>query len=96
MNFYELYKLVEGYQILPGIDKEEYPEKPGLEGPIRLRSGKVVYYDKRLGKYYDSKTDMYLSDEEYMSHDKSTAPYHNSPLTDPSSREYEYMKRKGF
>jgi hypothetical protein len=59
----------EGYKILPPIDTERYTEIHGLEGPIRLKSGKVVYYDKTVGKYYDRDTDMYMSDEDYMAHD---------------------------
>jgi len=35
-----------------------------LEGPIRTRSGKVVYYDPGEGRYYDLSTDLYLSEEE--------------------------------
>jgi len=35
-----------------------------------LRSGKVVYYDPREGKYYDPDTDYYLSYDEYMQYDK--------------------------
>ena len=35
-----------------------------LEGPIRTRSGKVVYYDPGEGAYYDRSTDLYLSEEE--------------------------------
>lgn len=53
---------------MPQIDKEKYTEIPGLEGPFMLRSGKVVYYDPKEGKYYDRDTDMYMSDKEYHSH----------------------------
>jgi len=58
---------------LPAIDRERYTnlEDEGLEGPIRLKSGKVVYYDKKAGKYYDRDSDMYMSDEDYMAHEKS-------------------------
>lgn len=37
---------------------------PGLEGPFKMKNGRVVYYDPREGQYYDRRTDMYLSDEE--------------------------------
>jgi hypothetical protein len=40
----------------------------GLEGPFKFRSGKILYYDPKEGRYYDRGTDMYLSDEEMMSH----------------------------
>lgn len=36
----------------------------GLEGPWRMRNGRVVYYDPREGKYYDRGMDMYLDDQE--------------------------------
>lgn len=53
---------------MPQIDLEKYTELPGLEGPFMLRSGKVVYYDPKEGKYYDRERDMYMSDEEYHWH----------------------------
>ena len=62
--------LEEGYTILPPMDRERYQEREGLEGPFPLRSGKVVYYDPREGKYYDPDTDYYLSYDEYMQYDK--------------------------
>lgn len=57
-----------GYQISSPLDEEKYPARPGLEGPIRLRSGKVVYYDPKEGKYYDAGSDMYLEHDEYEAH----------------------------
>ena len=36
----------------------------GLEGPWRMKNGRVVYYDPREGKYYDRGMDMYLDDRE--------------------------------
>ena len=53
---------------VPQIDKERYTELEGLEGPFVLRSGKVVYYDPKEGKYYDRDRDMYMSDDEYHWH----------------------------
>ena len=52
----------------PQIDRERYTDLEGLEGPFALRSGKVVYYDPKEGKYYDRDKDMYMSDDEYHSH----------------------------
>lgn len=49
----------------PAIDPNEYPEKKGLEGPFRQPSGHVLYYDPREGSYYDSKSDMYVSQDDY-------------------------------
>lgn len=62
--------VLEGYKVLPPIDTERYQEREGLEGPFRTRSGKVVYYDPREGKYYDPDTDMYLSYDEWYAYDK--------------------------
>lgn len=36
----------------------------GLEGPFRFKTGFVLYYDPKEGKYYDRGRDMYLSLEE--------------------------------
>lgn len=55
-------QLNEGYKVLPPMDTERYSERAGLEGPFRTKSGKVVYYDSKEGKYYDPDTDMYLDD----------------------------------
>lgn len=54
-----------GYKLVPSINKERYTELPGLEGPFRTKSGKVLYYDPKEGKYYDRDSDMYLSYKEY-------------------------------
>jgi|CXWL01.1.fsa_nt_gi hypothetical protein len=57
-----------GYEIVPPIDKEIFTEIEGLEGPFRLQSGLVVYYDPAVGQYYDRRTDMYLTNEDYAMH----------------------------
>ena len=51
------------------MDKEKYPEMPGLEGPFTMMSGKVVYYDPKEGAYYDKDADMYMSYDEFQQHD---------------------------
>jgi hypothetical protein len=33
--------------------------RPGLEGPFHYRSGWSGYYDPKIGRYYDHRTDMY-------------------------------------
>ena len=63
-------EFVEGYEVLPKMDRDKYHERDGLEGPIMTRSGKVVYYDNKEGKYYDPDTDMYLSYDDYKMLDK--------------------------
>ena len=67
--------VAEGHQVVPGIDREKYTERPGLEGPFHTKSGKVVYYDKQEGKYYDPSTDFYISHDEWqaMNEDVSEA-----------------------
>ena len=61
-------KLHEGYKVMPPMDKK-YQPRPGLEGPFTTLSGKVVYYDPKEGKYYDSDTDMYMTYDEFQKHD---------------------------
>lgn len=46
---------------MPPIDKERYTELKGMEGPFRSKSGRVIYYDPKEGKYYDRDSDMYLN-----------------------------------
>ena len=57
---------LEGYKVLPPMDKEKYQERNGLEGPFSTLSGKVVYYDPKAGKYYDPDTDMYISYDDFQ------------------------------
>lgn len=64
-------KVAEGYSVTRGIDRERYQERPGLEGPFSTRSGKVVYYDPKEGKYYDPETDFYIGHEDYAKMDES-------------------------
>jgi hypothetical protein len=58
--------VAEGYTVTRGIDKERYQSRPGLEGPFSAKNGKVVYYDKVEGKYYDPDTDMYIDYEDWQ------------------------------
>jgi len=44
--------------------KGEMEEIPGMEGPFQFSSGAVLYYDPKVGKYYDRGKDMYLDREE--------------------------------
>lgn len=50
-----------------GIDSQDYPKLPGLEGPFRFKNGKIYYYDPKVGQYYDRKTDLYIDNEEIAS-----------------------------
>jgi hypothetical protein len=41
----------------------KYGPRPGLEGPFNF-TGRVLYYDNKMGQYYDPRTDFYVSQEE--------------------------------
>ena len=69
-GMYKHYNIVEGWSELPPINREKYQSRDGLEGPIQTKSGKVVYYDPKEGKYYDPNTDMYMSYEEWKALDE--------------------------
>jgi hypothetical protein len=43
---------------------QEYGERKGLEGPFHYPNGRVAYYDPVEGRYWDPRTDFYLSDAE--------------------------------
>jgi hypothetical protein len=64
MKLYNIFN--EDWQTVRGYDRERYGELPGLEGPISTKSGKVLYYDPKEGKYYDRNSDMYLDHEEAL------------------------------
>lgn len=59
------------HRVMEPIDSSRFPEREGLEGPFRLDSGLVVYYDPKEGLYYNPLTDIYLSHEEYEEHSSS-------------------------
>lgn len=58
-----------GYRILGTVDDvyKGYAPRPGLEGPFAMANGQVLYYDPREGRYWDPRTDFYLSDDEAAS-----------------------------
>lgn len=66
----ELWDKIRSKGVVPSIDKEKYQARDGLEGPFRLRNGKVVYYDPQEGKYYDPDTDMYIEYDDYKKMDE--------------------------
>ena len=63
----ELWDRINARGTVPSIDKERYTDMSdqGLEGPFRTKSGKVLYYDAREGKYYDRDSDMYVDNKDY-------------------------------
>jgi len=60
-------KALKPYTLQP-IDPEKFPnrEYEGLEGPYRNSNGFVYYYDLKVGKYYDSRRDVYLEPSEVV------------------------------
>ena len=56
-----------GYKVLGKTEDllKGYGPRKGLEGPFNF-NGRVLYYDKREGKYYDPRTDFYLSYNEWF------------------------------
>ena len=55
-----------GYKVLGNTEElfQGYSKIRGLEGPMLKGASRVVYYDPREGKYWDPRTDFYLSQEE--------------------------------
>lgn len=56
-----------GYKVLGNTADvlQGYEPRKGLEGPYSF-NGRVVYYDSREGKYWDPRTDFYLSHQESL------------------------------
>ena len=68
MSNKELYKyLTHDKFTVPNLKGDMGPI-PGLEGPFQYKSGAVLYYDPREGKYYDRRKDMYLDNDEALAH----------------------------
>lgn len=44
---------------------EGYGERKGLEGPFRF-NGWILYYDPKEGKYWDPRTDFYVSHDDFF------------------------------
>ena len=55
-----------GYKVLGRTEQlfQGYTARKGLEGPFLKGGNRVVYYDPKAGRYWDPKTDFYLTDEE--------------------------------
>ena len=56
-----------GYKVLGRTEDlmQGYEPRKGLEGPFHF-NGRVVYYDPAEGKYWDPRTDFYLSNQEAL------------------------------
>ena len=51
-----------GYRIVNDV-LQGYGARKGLEGPFNI-GGRALYYDPREGRYWDPRTDFYVSNEE--------------------------------
>ena len=51
------------YRILSQRESKWQPRK-GLEGPFYYPNGRVLYYDVKVGQYYDPTTDFYVDHDE--------------------------------
>lgn len=66
MSNKELYKyLTHDKFTVPNLKGDMGPID-GMEGPFQYRSGAVLYYDPKVGRYYDRGKDMYLDNEEAL------------------------------
>jgi hypothetical protein len=54
-----------GYRVMDTVDqmRDKYGPRKGLEGPFNF-SGRVLYYDVKVGQYYDPTTDFYVDHSE--------------------------------
>jgi len=56
-----------GYRVLGKTEEllQGYGPRKGLEGPYLFgRNNMVLYYDAQEGKYWNPRTDFYMSDDE--------------------------------
>jgi len=56
-----------GYKVLGKTEDlmQGFEPRKGLEGPFNF-NGRVLYYDNKEGKYWDPRTDFYVSYDEYF------------------------------
>ena len=56
-----------GYKVLGRTEDllKGYEPRKGLEGPFNF-NGLVLYYDPKEGKYWDPRTDFYMSYDEWF------------------------------
>ena len=50
------------YRVLNSRESKYQPRK-GLEGPFFYPSGAVLYYDNKVGEYWDPTTDFYVPND---------------------------------
>ena len=49
---------------LDAAERSKYTKRKGLEGPFWFAGGRVLYYDTKMGQYWDPKTDFYVPSDE--------------------------------
>jgi len=56
-----------GYKVLGRTEDlmQGYGPRKGLEGPFNF-NGRILYYDNKEGKYYDPRSDFYVSYDEWF------------------------------
>jgi hypothetical protein len=83
-----------GYKIINVTPefREQYGERPGLEGPFFYAGNRVLYYDAKQGQYLNPQTDLYLTYAEYCDF---TGEYYTGGFVDVSGMSYEDVRRMG-
>ncbi len=57
------------------LDWDSYGPRDGLEGPFSF-NGQVLYYDNKVGQYYNPNSDFYLTYDEFQAiNNESTYGY---------------------
>ena len=89
-----------GYKVLGKTEDmmQGYEPRKGLEGPYNF-NGRVVYYDPREGRYWDPRTDFFLSHTEALQM-QGLMPYEPvqvAPMgfVDVGGMSYEDVRRMG-
>jgi hypothetical protein len=83
-----------GYKIINVTPefREQYTERPGLEGPFFYAGNRVLYYDPSQGQYLNPQTDLYLTYDDYC---HFTGEYTTGGFVDVGNMSYEDVRRMG-
>ena len=87
----ELWDRIKSRGTTSSIDREKYTDRPGLEGPFKMKSGKVVYYDPKEGQYYDPGSDVYIYDTEQFEGETNEAFGQPEPVQMNKRDEKKYV-----
>lgn len=57
-----------GYRVLGRSEDvmRGYEPRKGLEGPFVYANGRILYYDRKQGQYWDPQTDWYVPADEMI------------------------------